>query len=119
MIAKNVRRIGRGEEESNRCHSSHKQSARCPKKQPVLPVQPTRKGMCTCTCGMSWGPSMKMKPLPTYFLTTDNQQKRHGAWHWSRSFSLRDQLSDRQAADAVRGRIDIKYALSGCVAKRK
>ncbi|MGH4011759.1 MAG: transposase [Pseudonocardiaceae bacterium] len=34
-----------------------------------------------------------------------------GSWRWSRSYSSLGNLTDRQAADAVRGRIDWKYCL--------
>lgn len=33
------------------------------------------------------------------------------SWRWSRSREFAENLTDRQAADAVRGRIDWKYAL--------
>jgi hypothetical protein len=42
----------------------------------------------------------------------DNQPMLRGAWLWSPSSGFMENLTDRQAADAVRSRLDWKYALS-------
>ncbi len=55
---------------------------------------------------------MRMPTLPICFPNGDERQKRRGDWHWSPSRPPLENLSDRQAAEMVRGRLDWKYALS-------
>jgi transposase len=53
-----------------------------------------------------------MSSLQISFHPTVNPLKRRGDWHWSRCSGFMEHLTDRQAADAVRSRLDWKYALS-------
>ena len=53
-----------------------------------------------------------MRRLLIYFPHTANPLRSRGAWHWSRCSGFIEHLTDRQAADAVRSRLDWKYALS-------
>src|SRR5215471_10892120 len=53
-----------------------------------------------------------MKPLPTSFHTPDSLRKPAFRLALVTIIQFAEGLSDRQAADAVRGRIDVKYALS-------
>ncbi len=55
---------------------------------------------------------MKMRTLLPSFPNEDGLQKRHGNSRWSVCSNLWRVLSDRQAAESVRSRIDWKYALS-------
>jgi len=55
---------------------------------------------------------MRMPTLPICFPNADERQKRRGDWHWSPSRPSLENLSDRQAAEMVGGRLDGKYALS-------
>ena len=62
-------------------------------------------------CVMNWV-IYEMKPLPQLRLRHPGQSvEMLGAWRWRPRRSSRDALSDREAADAVRGRIDFKHAL--------
>ena len=51
----------------------------------------------------------RMKIFAISFPRVDNQPKLPGAWPWSRIMQYAEGLTDRQAADAVRTRIDWKY----------
>jgi len=53
-----------------------------------------------------------MRRLLICFPHTANPLRPRGAWHWLRGSGFMEHLTDRQAADAVRSRLDWKYALS-------
>ena len=65
-----------------------------------------------CSCAMHSGRSMRMLTLPICFQNGDEPQKRRGGWPWSPSRPSLENLSDRQAAEMVRARLDWQYALS-------
>jgi transposase len=50
--------------------------------------------------------------LRIYIPIEANQHLQLGVWPWSRSSGFMENLTDRQAADAVRSRLDWKYCLS-------
>jgi hypothetical protein len=77
----------------------------------VSPMRPFRAGTATCRCGIPSASSIVMSSSPICLRGVGARLFRHGAWHWSRSCNLLQGLPDRQAADAVRARIDWKYAL--------
>jgi len=60
---------------------------------------------------MCWEVSLPMRILRTCFPRKGNRPKRHGRLALITVLQFLENLSDRQAADAVRGRIDWKYLL--------
>jgi hypothetical protein len=64
-----------------------------------------------CSCETSLGRSTRMRILPICCPSAASRQKRRGGSPWSACCSLPKGSGDRPAADAVRGRIDWKYAL--------
>jgi hypothetical protein len=60
---------------------------------------------------MLWERFIRMSPLPTYFRRTGVLWRRASRLAFITVVQFLEGLPDRQAADAVRGRIDLKYAL--------
>jgi Transposase domain (DUF772) len=81
-----------------------------------------RHGTRVSHCVSSWqytyenayhaGQSLPMRRLLKCFPPTVSPLRPRGAWHWSRCSGFMEHLTDRQATDAVRSRLDWKYALS-------
>src|SRR5436305_13168556 len=70
------------------------------------------KGTWPCICEMRWVRTMRMPTLPSSFPNGDERQKRTGDWRWSPSRKRWKNLSGRQAAEMVQGRLDRTYELS-------
>jgi Transposase domain (DUF772) len=60
---------------------------------------------------MLWERFIRISPLPTYFRRMDVLWRRASRLAFITVVQFLEGLPDRQAAEAVRGRIDLKYAL--------
>ena len=90
-----------------------------PQEIPPVPEETRRvaqaafpRGNSTCACVMNSGLSMTISSLPPSSRPVGSQPRRLGASRSTTVLQFAEGLSDRQAADAVRSRIDWKYALS-------
>lgn len=80
-------------------------------KPPKSPGPLSRKAMCTCSCEMNWGCSFRTKTLVALLATRGQPAETPGRLVLVCILQFMEGLSDRQAAEAVRARIDWKYLL--------
>jgi transposase len=94
------------------CHSNLHPFHHFPKKRPEWLASCFLVGMRSCNCVTRWVQSTPMRRLLICFPPTASPARAPWRLALVTVFQFMEHLTDRQAADAVRSRLDWKYALS-------